>query len=109
MVLREHALNLYKKILTSGAKALLVEAYHNDPVLGIQRKRKCRGSESKGIPSCPEYFKMIDQCTICKCIVEEKSKSQLNKNPFKDMRTEITHCPKGFWDDKEIADYYNSH
>lgn len=44
-------------------------------------------------------------CMDCGCFLDLKPKSKVNFNPKK-MRHEITHCPNGFWNDKETANIY---
>jgi anaerobic selenocysteine-containing dehydrogenase len=46
-----------------------------------------------------------DKCLACSCYLEEKSWSHTNRTierPF----GEVTHCPLGRWNDKEIANHY---
>lgn len=44
-------------------------------------------------------------CMDCGCFLDLKQKSKINWNA-KRMRNEITHCPNGFWNDKNIANLY---
>lgn len=46
-------------------------------------------------------------CTICTCFLDLKTKSRVNWRPAKN-RNEITHCPLGKWNDKEIANEYRA-
>lgn len=46
-----------------------------------------------------------NKCIICTCFLDLKTQSRVNWRPAKN-RNEITHCPKGKWDDKEIANHY---
>lgn len=56
-----------------------------------------------------ESCNFLDQdsrrCKVCKCFVDAKTKAQTNFNP-KTLRNEITHCPNGFWNDIETANFY---
>ncbi|HLS53263.1 MAG TPA: hypothetical protein VK031_04770 [Tissierellaceae bacterium] len=54
---------------------------------------------------CEFYDAESDKCTICKCFMEIKTGLEVNINPIK-LRKEVTHCPKGYWGDKEIANLY---
>ena len=82
----------YKDII----EGVLVEKYHNDIKLEKARIDKCN--------NC--IYRVNDTCGVCGCFFEIKAKMEFNKNPKKLFRVEKTHCPEGFWDDKEIADYY---
>lgn len=44
-------------------------------------------------------------CTVCGCFLDLKTGSKVNLNAKK-LRNEITHCPLGRWNDKEIANVY---
>lgn len=48
-----------------------------------------------------------NKCTICTCFLDLKTKSRVNWRPSKN-RNEITHCPDGRWNDKEIANEYRA-
>ncbi len=54
--------------------------------------------------SCPN--KVNDKCGICKCYIELKVETKVNRN--KHGKKEITHCPEGRWKDKEIQLFYSS-
>lgn len=105
MGLKDFANKVANKMLTGGAKLILVAEYHNDPKVERERKRICRGRNSA---PCVNYNPDRDQCKKCGCIIEVKSKALTNYNPLKGMRAEITHCPEGFWEDKEVAEYYKN-
>jgi len=47
------------------------------------------------------------RCLYCGCYLDVKAGCATNVNP-KTMKWEVTHCPKGLWDDKEILDFYQS-
>lgn len=44
-------------------------------------------------------------CTVCGCFLDLKTAAKTNWNA-KRLRSEITHCPLGKWNDKEIANLY---
>lgn len=46
-----------------------------------------------------------NKCTVCTCFLDLKTGSLVNWRPSK-SRNEITHCPMGKWNDKEIANEY---
>lgn len=106
MTLKTFTDTVVNTMLTAGANLILIAQYHNNPKVEKLRKRTCRGT--KTIPGCVNYNPDRDQCKKCGCIIEAKSKALTNYNPLKGMRAEITHCPEGFWDDKETADYYKN-
>jgi hypothetical protein len=106
MYLQNIADTLFKAVASTGARLFLVKEYHHDKKLEIARKQKCRGTSTTD--PCQFYNKDRDQCTVCHCIIAEKSKSYENHNPFKGGRVEITHCPKGYWFDKALADFYEN-
>jgi hypothetical protein len=54
---------------------------------------------------CNNYDAKSDKCIFCGCFMEVKSKTLTHINPKKG-RTEVTHCPAGLWNDKDIANYY---
>lgn len=56
--------------------------------------------------ACPLYNAKKDQCTVCKCYMEQKTQLKYNRNPQKGFRIEETHCPMGYWGDKDIANLY---
>ena len=52
------------------------------------------------------YFEPKERrCKVCKCFLDAKAGAKTNFNPAK-LRNEITHCPKGYWDDVETANIY---
>ena len=53
----------------------------------------------------PEENKPFGVCMDCGCFLDLKVASKINYNP-KRLRSEITHCPNGFWNDKKIANFY---
>lgn len=89
-------MNLLDKILKVAADKVLVESHVSEEVkefrMGVCLK-------------CPLLSISDYRCKVCKCYVEVKSGSEINFNPKK-LRNEITHCPKGMWNDLEIANEY---
>lgn len=55
---------------------------------------------------CPFMNKEKKICNICKCILKIKTKSLTN---YYKGDLQVTHCPKGKWDDLEIAKHYNNY
>lgn len=55
---------------------------------------------------CPHMDKSKIKCNICTCRLNVKWKSKTNYST-KTGKVEITHCPKGFWNDLHIAKIYN--
>lgn len=54
---------------------------------------------------CPFLNKKSRKCRVCGCYVDIKTGTIKNRNPEK-LRNEFTHCPKGKWNDKELANQY---
>ena len=48
-----------------------------------------------------------NKCMVCGCFLDLKVNTKVNWRPAKN-RNEITHCPMGKWDDKEIANHYRA-
>ena len=55
--------------------------------------------------ACERRDQVANRCKICKCFLAVKTGTAENLNPTK-LRYEVTHCPLGKWDDKEIANQY---
>ena len=55
--------------------------------------------------SCPARDEKQNVCGECGCFLDLKTGSKTNWNA-KRLRNEITHCPLGKWNDKEIANAY---
>lgn len=88
------------EILTAIAKEVLVVERMDDIDLVNWRKRQCE----KNICA---YFNAKDRmCMKCECYVDAKTVMKINNNPHKMMRHEITHCPEGMWNDKDIVNLY---
>lgn len=47
------------------------------------------------------------KCKICKCYIEIKVKTKVNRKLPNLTEKEITHCPKGKWKDEHIVFFYN--
>lgn len=77
-------------------KTLVVEMV--DPELAAWRLSVCEG--------CSFLDQENRRCKVCKCYVDAKTKAKENLNPIK-ARYEVTHCPKGFWNDSDLAEFYN--
>jgi hypothetical protein len=56
--------------------------------------------------NCPGGYLKGPSCIVCDCFVELKAESLTNRTGLGTY--EVTHCPMGYWGDKEIADYYKS-
>jgi len=54
---------------------------------------------------CPYRDAEENKCLQCGCFLDLKTASRVNWRPSKN-RNEITHCPLGKWNDKEIANEY---
>lgn len=89
-------MNILDEILKVAADKVLVESHVSEEVKDF-RMGQCL--------NCPYLSKSDFRCKVCKCYVEVKTGSERNFNPKK-LRNEITHCPKGFWNDIEIANEY---
>lgn len=76
-------------------KTLVVDFVDNE--LAEFRLNICEG--------CQFFDHINRRCKVCKCYVDAKTKAKENFNPIK-LRYEVTHCPKGFWKDQELAEYY---
>lgn len=57
--------------------------------------------------SCEHRNSQDNTCKLCGCFLELKTKSEVNYS-LKRLRSEITHCPDGRWDDKQLAEFYRS-
>lgn len=54
---------------------------------------------------CSFFDSESRRCKVCKCYVDAKTAAKTNFNPIA-VRNEITHCPKGFWGDVDVANIY---
>lgn len=89
-------MNLYQRALKVAAKAVIVKS-NVEPTEAARRYEICL--------SCKFRDETNDTCGVCHCFLDLKTASLENWNPLK-LRNEITHCPKGKWDDKETANLY---
>lgn len=55
--------------------------------------------------TCPKRNEKENVCDVCGCFLDLKTGAKTNWNA-RQMRTEITHCPMGKWNDKETANLY---
>lgn len=85
------------RVIKKGIELVLTVEPLNDDELREKRYNTCK--------SCEFYKPDSDQCSICGCFMEIKTKLKTNINPT-NGQIEITHCPKGKWDDSDIANYY---
>ena len=82
------------KIKQEAAKALLV----SDKVSAEEAEARleiCR--------TCDRNQKGV--CALCGCFIEVKVTARINFN-YRKLRQEVTHCPAGKWNDKELAEHY---
>ncbi len=56
---------------------------------------------------CPRMEHSNRTCMECGCYIETKIWSKISRSPAR-MLGEITHCPLGKWNDKEIANHYRA-
>lgn len=62
-------------------------------------------SRFKICKTCENFDSANEKCKLCGCYMEIKTASKVHFN-FKKQRTEITHCPVGYWGDIDTANYY---
>lgn len=55
--------------------------------------------------NCEHRNEADNTCKLCGCFLDLKAKSEVNYS-LKRLRSEITHCPDGRWNDKEVAEFY---
>jgi len=89
--------DLKNKVLSKVAGLVLEVEKLNDKELEQERISICE--------SCP-LMDSNRRCKICTCFIDVKAAIKVNKNPDKFFRHEITHCPLGKWNDKDIANHY---
>lgn len=89
--------DLLQKLLASSAAKLVVKEYHNNIALYEKRKSRCS--------LCPFKSQDSRQCTVCGCLLSIKWKSLTNFDAELDQFV-VTHCPKGFWNDADLARHY---
>lgn len=86
------------KMMKAVANELIVVEEIEDEEIKQMRRETCNGCKYRDRPA--------DMCKVCGCFLDLKIKSKTNRN--KQGKIVVTHCPKGFWDDEEIAKFYNS-
>lgn len=88
-------MNIFLRALKVAAQVLVID--HVEGEIARKRMSVCL--------MCPYRDPKNEVCGICHCFLDLKTTSETNWNPER-LRQEITHCPKGKWDDKEIANVY---
>jgi hypothetical protein len=88
---------LLTQILKKGADVAFKVEPLNDPVLESFRMDTCM--------SCDLLDPADVSCTVCGCFMDVKTKHKISRN-IKKLRVEVTHCPRGKWNDKEVANHY---
>ena len=94
-------MNIADKALSKTAELFLSVKKHNDPELTAKRIDTCN--------SCVHLNTKRRTCGMCGCYVDVKAKLERNvsKHVLRGMEAvESTHCPAGYWDDKELAQEY---
>lgn len=91
---------LKNKVLAKVAGMVLEVEPLNDDELKAERVRICEGNA--GVCFDVDNRK----CKICGCYIDAKSGIKINRNPDKGMRSEVTHCPLGKWDDMDLVNHY---
>ncbi len=86
------------KILSKVAEVALTVEKLDDPELKKFRITTCEG--------CKVFNPDGRTCGICTCPMDAKAGILTNKNPLHLFRHELTHCPLGKWNDKEVANHY---
>lgn len=101
---------LKNKILSKAAGLILEVEKLNDPEIFKQRIEACK--------SCKMLDVENERCKICTCFIQAKAALKVNKkvemkiNELTGLEypvikgTELTHCPLGKWNDKDIANHY---
>lgn len=88
------------KLFGGLAKELFTVSLLNDEILEAKRKSICESNSN----SC--FDSEGRRCKVCTCPIDAKAGLMFNKNASKLFRTELTHCPLGKWNDKDVANYY---
>lgn len=89
-------MNIFEKALAALADLTLVHTHVGEE----EKKRRLDICES-----CTFFDSESRRCKVCKCFMDVKTGSETNFNPMKN-RNEVTHCPKGFWDDGDLVNFY---
>lgn len=90
-------MNILEKALAIIADKTLV----HDRVDDDEKKRRLDICEKP----CRYFDHESRRCKVCTCFLDSKTSAKTNFN-LAAGRNEITHCPKGFWDDIDIANFY---
>lgn len=90
-------MGIIRQTKQAAARALLAKDEHGKPDLTEFRIKTCE--------ACREFDAEERTCTVCGCFIDIKAELKTNRNPLK-LRTEITHCPFGRWNDKDTANHY---
>lgn len=85
-----------QRVLELLAGALFLIEHVEEPTR-VMREARCE--------DCDFRDKQENRCKVCKCFLAVKQKSKENRNPQR-LRNEVTHCPHGKWNDKDIANEY---
>lgn len=93
-------MKLEHKIKKGLGKFFLAVEDLNDDELAEMRYNTCK--------ACTKYIEETDQCGVCRCYMSVKTELKTNRDPELNGKIVETHCPLGKWNDKELADYYNS-
>lgn len=93
------ATKFFRKFVKDQAAFFLTEEPLDDKEEENKRVSICESNAGK----C--FNKKLRECRLCGCIVDNKAKALRNHN-LKKFRIEVTHCPKGLWNDVEIANHY---
>ena len=102
--------DLFDNVFKKSIEIMLVVKYLDKPEETERRLNVCK--RNAGI--C--YDAKKDRCLSCTCYMTVKTKMLKHKNPLKNDRIEITHCPLAKWGadlsekefelEKEIANKY---
>ena len=89
-------MNIFEMAAAAIADKTLVNKRVNDE----EKKRRLAICEA-----CKFFDAESRRCKVCKCFMDVKTSAEINLNPMKG-RYEVTHCPKGLWGDKDVANHY---
>lgn len=98
----------WRKILKGIAAGLIVKEKLNNPEIEAFRRKTCNQVlpiDAEG-NFCNNRDTKADLCKVCGCFLDLKISSKTNFDPHL-KEIVITHCPKGYWHDKEIAEHYD--
>lgn len=87
-----------RKTVAFLAEKLLVKEKHHSIVIENYRRSQCL--------KCEYYNEKDIQCNRCKCLLDVKWKSLVNRK-VTTGKLEITHCIEGRWNDADLAKFYN--